>query len=276
MMRAGFTSWFGAIVLAVVPLAGVAQDRAQSLADIRQELAVLQGSVQGLRSELSTTGNANTGGFGGSLLDRVDTIESALAQLTAKAENLEFRINQVVSDGTNRIGDLEFRLVELEGGDLGKVGQTPTLGGGAGSSAPAIATPSPGTGVSLATNEQTDFDRAKEVLGQGDFRGAADLFATFAQTYTGGPLTAEAQYFRGEALSQLGETSDAARAWLEAFSGDMTGPRAAESLLKVGQALADLGQGPEACVTLQEVGVRFPDDPAAVEASSAALGLGCQ
>ncbi|MGO4907243.1 tol-pal system protein YbgF [Pseudorhodobacter sp. W20_MBD10_FR17] len=271
-MRAGFM----AIVLAVVPLAGFAQDRAQSLADIRQELTILNQSVQGLRSELATTGGASTNGFGGSLLDRVDAIEAALAQVTAKTENLEFRINQVVSDGTNRIGDLEFRLTELEGGDLGAVGQTPTLGGGTGAAVPSLAPSVPTAGASLATNEQTDFDRAKGVLGQGDFRGAADLFATFAQTYTGGPLTAQAHYYRGEALSSLGETSEAARAWLEAFSGDMTGPLAPSALLKVGQALATLGQAPEACVTLQEVGVRFPSDPAAAEATLAASGLGCQ
>ena len=276
MMRAGVTTWLGAIILAVVPLAGFAQDRAQSLADIRQELAVLNGSVQGLRSELATTGGANSAGFGGSLLDRVDAIEAALAQLTAKAEDLEFRVNKVVSDGTNRIGDLEFRLTELEGGDLGKIGETPPLGGDTAGSVPAIAPPPATGGPSLATNEQTDFDRAKEVLGQGDFRSAADLFAAFTQTYTGGPLTAEAHYYRGEALSQLGETSDAARAWLEACSGDMTGVHAADSVLKVGRALGELGQGPEACVTLQEVGVRFPADPAAAEAATAALGLGCQ
>jgi tol-pal system protein YbgF len=277
MMRAGFM----AIILAVVPLAGFAQDRAQSLADIRQELTVLSQSVQGLRAELATTGSAATGGFGGSLLDRVDAIEAALSQVTAKTENLEFRINQVVADGTNRIGDLEFRLTELEGGDLGAVGQTSTLGGAAGAtgaaSVPTLAPPAPATGGgSLATNEQADFDRAKGVLGQGDFRAAADLFATFAQTYTGGPLTAQAHYYRGEALAGLGETSDAARAWLEAFSGDMSGPLAPSALLKVGQALATLGQGPEACVTLQEVGVRFPADPAAAEATLAASGLGCQ
>jgi tol-pal system protein YbgF len=277
MMRAGYTSWLGAIVLAALPLAGFAQDRAQSLAEIRQELTVLNQSVQGLRAELSTTGGVSAGGFGGSILDRVDAIEAALAQITAKTEDLEFRINKVVSDGTNRIGDLEFRLTELEGGDLGAVGATPTLGGTTGALAPVAPTvPSLGGGGSLATNEQTDFDRAKEVLGQGDFRGAADLFATFAQTYTGGPLTAQAQYYRGDALAELGETSDAARAWLESFSSDMTGPVAPQALLKVGQALATLGQGPEACVTLQEVGARFPADPAAAEAATAALGLGCQ
>jgi len=34
-----------------------------------------------------------------------------LTRLNSKAEELENRINRVVTDGTNRIGDLEFRLV---------------------------------------------------------------------------------------------------------------------------------------------------------------------
>ena len=254
---------FGIVLAATLPLAALAQDKTQTLADIRQELVVLNSSVMGLKRELSTTSGFGTAPAGGTVLERVDAIEAALAQLTAKTEALEFRINQIVADGTNRIGDLEFRLVELAG-DTG---------------APAAAIVAPSTGdssASLATNEQGDFDRAKAALDAGDFRAAADQFATFTQTYTGGPLTAEAHFLRGEALSGLGETSNAARAWLEAFSTDMTGARAAVALFKVGQALGQLGQGPDACVTLAEVGVRFPGTGAATDAAVQAQGLGCQ
>ena len=95
---------------------------------------------------------------------------------------------------------------------------------------PPAATPAPAatdTGPELAVSEKADFDRAKEVLGQGDFRTAADLFATFTQSYPGGPLTQEAHYLRGEALSQSGDTAGAARSYLEAFSGQPSGPQAA-------------------------------------------------
>ena len=56
-------------------------------------------------------------------------MESELQRLTSKTEELENRVNRIVADGTRRIGDLEFRLVELEGGDVGALGQTSTLGG---------------------------------------------------------------------------------------------------------------------------------------------------
>jgi len=265
-------------VLCLLPLAAAAQDRAQTLADVRAEVATLSAALSGLRQELVTTGGIQSGAAGGSALERMDAMEQALSQLTAKTEALELRVNNVVTDGTNRIGDIEFRLTELEGGDVGAMPPTPTLGGAAG--APAIAAPaSPvanNAAPQLAVSEQADFDRAKGVLGQGDFQTAANLLETFAKSYPGSPLSGEAQFMRGEALSQLGETSRAARAYLDSFSGTPNGPQAPQALLKLGQSLGKLGQTPEACVTLTEVGVRFPGSASATEAAAAMPGLGCR
>ncbi|MDT8856852.1 tol-pal system protein YbgF [Paracoccaceae bacterium Fryx2] len=261
-------------VLVFLPLPALAQDRAQTLADIRAELSGLSAQIVALKQELVSTGAAQSGAAGGSALQRMDTLESALMALTSKTEALDLRINRVVNDGTLRLADLEFRVVELEGGDIAALPPAATLGGSAGAAAPAAQAPVTG-GAELAVGEQADFDRAKGVLGQGDFRTAADQFATFTQTYTGGPLTYEAHFLRGEALAQLGETSNAARAYLESFSGEPNGPRAPDALLKLGQALGTLGQTPEACVTLTEVGVRFPGSQPATDAQAAMQGLGC-
>jgi len=264
-----------ALCLMALPLA--AQDRAQTLADLRAEVATLSAEVASLRQELVTTGAAQTGAAGGSALERMDAMEAALAQLTAKTEALELRVGKVVADGTNRIGDIEFRLTELEGGDVAALPPVPTLGGeGTLTLAPVTPPAAPDSGApQLAVSEQADFDRAKGVLGQGDFRAAADLLATFAQSYPGSPLSGEAQYLRGEALTSLGDTADAARAYLESFSGTPNGPQAPQALLKLGVALGKLGQTPEACVTLTEVGVRFTGSPAATEAQAAMQGLAC-
>ena len=117
-----------ALGLAFGPVTAQAQD-AQTLADVRQELTVLNVEVQKLRRELSTTGGASVAVTGGSVLERVNAMESELQRLTSKTEELENRINRVVADGTNRIGDLEFRLVELEGGDLSKLKRVVKLTG---------------------------------------------------------------------------------------------------------------------------------------------------
>ncbi len=256
-----------------------AQGREETLADIRQQLTVLWVEVQNLKRELSTTGAPQTGLGGGSVLDRANAAEAELSRLTAKTEELENRINRLVTDGTNRIGDLEFRLCELEAGcDIGALGDTPTLGGGPAPSAGGgvVAPPAQSGGGALAVGEQTDFDRAKAAFDAGDYVGATGLFQSFTQTYTAGPLNSQAHYWRGEALARQGDIAGAARAFLDSFSGAPTGEVAPQALFRLGQSLGELGQTQEACVTLAEVGTRFPGAPAAAEAASARQAFGCQ
>jgi tol-pal system protein YbgF len=259
-----------------LPTLAPAQDRAATLADIRQEMSVLFVQIQTLRRELSTTQGAASAGFGGSVLERVDAIEGALTSLTARTEELEFSIERIVTDGTNRIGDLEFRLVELEGGDLGGLGNTPRLGGDTGITAVAQA-PLGGAaeGPQLATAEQGAFDAARAAFDTGRFADAAPLFAGFVQNFPGGPLSNEASFMLGESYRNLGSASDAARAYLDTFTADPSGIRAAASLLQLGGSLGDLGQTAEACVMYEELVIRFPQSGEASAASSSASTLNC-
>ena len=282
-----------AAVLFATPVA--AQDNSQTLADIRQELTVLYVEMQKLRRELSTTGGVNTNLAGTNTLERLDAMEREVQRLTASTERLTNRVDSVVADGTNRIGDLEFRLCELEAGcDIGALGETSTLGGGV---APAVATAPAASGsldggvtggasdvatgltdlggAELAFAEREDFERAKASFDDGNYNGAADQFQRFTETYQGGPLTGLAHLMRGESLSKLGMTSSAARAYLESYSGTPNGPTAPTALLKLGISLNGLGQSSEACITLAEVTARFPASDASVEAQAARAGMGC-
>ncbi len=272
------------LLLALWPLQTFAQDN-QTLADIRQELTVLYVEMQKLKRELSTTGGPSVSTGGATVLDRVAVMEQELQRLTSQTEQLEFRVNRIVEDGTNRIGDLEFRLVELEGGDVSALGETTTLGGDAGTgavttgdSAISPVTPSTTAGAGetqLAIGEEDDFKRAQSALAEGRYQDAVDQFAAFSVTYPGGPLAAGADLGRGEALEALGDTREAARAYLNSFSADPTGPIAAQSLFRLGRALGELGQTEEACVTLSEVAIRFPSDPAVAQAEDAKRALAC-
>lgn len=266
-------------LMMVLPMAAFSQDRAQTLADIRQDLTLLNVEIRQLKRELSTTGGSNvaTGG-NAALYDRVSAVERELQRITARTEELGFRINRIVQDGTNRIGDLEFRLVELEGGDVSTLGETSTLGGeteaaeSAPSAAPAPVT-QPETG--MAMGEEADYRRAEEALANGDFRRAADLFATFNETYPGGPLGPGASLKRGEALAELGDTREAARAYLDAYSMDPGGDVAPDALLRLGAALGRLEQVDAACQTLGQLETRFPGADQVRQAQSEMRDLGC-
>jgi tol-pal system protein YbgF len=272
-----------ALLLSLAVAAPVAaQDRQQTLADIRQELSVLWVEIQNLKRELSTTGGPNVNIAGTSLPDRVNSMETELSRLTARTEELANRIDRIVADGTNRIGDLEFRLVELEGGDVSRLGETSTLGGGAMPPVAAPATPPPmpgspagGGGPQLAMGEQADYDRARGAFDRGEYDLASAELLRFTETYPGSPLTGEAHFWRGEALSAQGDASGAARAYLESFSGDPQGVMAADALLQLGLALDRLGQRQESCVMLGEVSVRFPTSAASLEAQAARGSMNC-
>ncbi len=277
-----------AIVVALSLTAGaVSAQQAETLADIRQDLSVLYVELQRLRTELSTTGSTGLN-VGGNTIDRVNTIESALQALTSKTEEIEYRIGRVVEDGTNRIGDMEFRLCEIEPGcDVGALGSTPRLGGGdapvAGGTAPAPA-PAPsetGTlpstgGGELAMSEENDFRRAQEALATSDFRGASDLFASFRETYPGSPLEPAALLGQGKALEGNGDLRGAARAYLDSYSGYPQSEVAPEALFLLGKSLGEIGSVQEACVTLKEVAVRYPGASVVPDAQAEISSLACQ
>ena len=289
------------IVALLCATPAVAQDRTQTLADIRQELTVLYVEIQKLKRELSTTGGASVNIQGTNALDRLDAMEAEVQRLTAATERLTNRVDSITADGSNRIGDLEFRLCELEPGcDVGSLGETTTLGGGAmpaaagggivtgsiegGTSAAPL--PEPGGadvaaglidlgGVELAISEKDDFARAKASYDGGAYEDAAEKFQSFTETYQGGPLTGLAHLMRGESLAKMGLTSSAARAYLESYSGTPDGPTAPVALLKLGLSLDGLGQTSEACITLGEVTTRFPASEASIEAQAARVDMGC-
>lgn len=272
MIRAG--------LLAVVFVAGAfvgplrAQD-GQTLADIRQDLNVLYVEIQRLKRELSTTGAPSVATAGGTVLDRVGAIEAELQRLTAQTEALQHRVESVVADGTNRIADLEFRLVEAEGGDVSTLGETTTLGGEVAATVPPVNPDPVAPQTQLAVGEQSDFDAASAALDDGDAARAAELFRVFNETYPGSPLAAEASLRRGLALNELGDTREAARAFLESYRVDQSGPSAPEAVLELGIALGKLGKTQEACVTLGEVALRYPVSEAVAGAREEMTALGC-
>jgi len=265
----------------LLPVAAPAQDRAATLADIRQQIATLEVELDRLRRELVTTGSgmeapdADQGP-----LARLDAIEGELRRLTAATEELENRIERVARDGTNRIDDLKFRLTELEGGAVSDIPATPPLGGDG--PRPSDPLPPPaggggGDGPQLAEGEQGDFDAAMALMEEGTPADAYAALTEFVETYPRSPLAPHAEMARGDALVALGNRAQAGRAYLEAYTlAETADPGlAARALVKLGRTLADLDQTREACVTLGEVPSRFPDTEAAGQAEAALAEISC-
>lgn len=246
------------------------------MADLRAELNLLRGQLQTLRSELVASGAAGFQAAGGdTAIDRMNAMEHRLARLTDRTEQLGKRIDQIVSDGSRRIADVEFRLCEMdEGCDLSAL--TMQDPGRTAGSDPGPALPRQSGGAKPAgAGEQADFQAAQQVMASGDFRRAADMFAAVAEAHAGGALTAEALFLRGAALDSASDPRGAAAAWLEGFAADPDGPRAAESLLGIARVIAEDGDPTAACLYLAEIPARFPGTPFAAEAETRLSRLAC-
>ena len=295
------------VLACLLPVSAPAQQAdQQTFADIRADLTLLKEQIVGLRNELITTRPAETGVENAApLLVRVDQLEADVQRLNGKLEELGFRLEQVVADGTNRVGDLEFRLLELEGGDFSELGDTPPLGTMPAPAATASGNtgaqplidqtaaeltdalrprPRPGAGgeamasVTDDVSNVTDttvpqpqpaadpFEQALGAYRSGRFAEAVTAFDGVIASNPGGPRVAEAAFWRGEALAAQGNWNAAARSYLDSFSGAPQGTKAPEALLRLGISLGRLGQVNEACMTLNEVSKRFPD--AAADVSS--------
>lgn len=83
----------GMAVFAVSAGSGIAQG-SETLADIRQQLAVLDVELKNLKRELSTTGSPQVGTIDGDLIARLDAIERELQRLTGQTEQLSLRVDR--------------------------------------------------------------------------------------------------------------------------------------------------------------------------------------
>lgn len=259
------------------------QDRAATLADLRADLNALKSALTALRAELLASGKKGFDAAGGdAAIDRMNAMEARLSQLTGEVEQLQNRVRRITRDATNRIGDIEFRICEMEEGcDLGAL-TTPDLGDQPAPAAipspekhSAVTTPLARRNTASTAAERAAFDTAQAALTRGDLAGAADLFGALATTHAGGPLTAEALYLRGAALDAMGARPEAAKAMLESFAADPKGDRAPESLLSLSRLMGDMGKTEESCLFLAELSRRFATTASAQEASRRMEAAAC-
>lgn len=240
-----FKRVFGVVV--AMMLASMAQAQDPTAEDIRADLQILSQQLEDLSASLQASGSTELSARdAASALVRIDEINADLRAAIGRIEALEIKIKQVIDDGTRRIGDIEFRLTELEGGDPALNAPTPPLGGTAPQS-------------DVISSERQAFNAAKKALDEGNGAEAAELLATFLASFPDGPLTSEAQYLRGEALAQQGDYQNAARAYLSGFSGTPDGAYAPRSLYGLSLSLYQLGQSEQACLTLAEIQIRYPN-----------------
>ena len=258
----------GRVLILIAGLSGPAS--ADSLADMRQNLADLLYETKRLRLELTATQVGDVPNDG-ALLDRTAAIENELQRLTGQTEELAYRISAVVRDATQRIALLEVRICAMEPGcEVTQLGATLPVGSDTDTGLDVVL-----PDEILTISEQAEFDAAKEMLLSGDTRSASQMFNEFVTAFPIGPLTQRAHLFLGHAYMDSSEFRLAARAYLEAYSMDEANEVAPSALYHLALSFHRMGNEKEGCLTLSEVQFRYAELEIAADAKLAEVELSC-
>jgi Skp family chaperone for outer membrane proteins len=189
-----------------INLDNIFETNSKELANVQSDLNNLNEQISAIRLELSeikdstiedaidAAKNVVASGIkesAGSVLFRLDVIEEEMRNLTGIIEELQFYTKNIALDATNRIGDIEFRLTELEGGDLSLLGNSRIIGGSKKTS---------NANAELAITEKSSYDNALELLNEDRFELAIIEFDKLINAFPNGPLTVAAHYSKGDAF----------------------------------------------------------------------------
>jgi tol-pal system protein YbgF len=133
--------------------------------------------------------------------------------------------------------------------------------GGRSASVPPPASTGPtivGTGVAMLDQPREQFNTALEAFQSGQYQQAEEGFKTFMATNVGHRLTPDATFYLGETYFQRSRPREAAEQYLKVTTDYAKSSRAPESMVRLGQTLAVLGNSEQACATFSEFGRRYP------------------
>ena len=124
---------------------------------------------------------------------------------------------------------------------------------------------------------QALYQQGYGALLQKDYAGAEGAFRQLLDTYPKDPLAGDAQYWIGETYYVRGQYKNAADAFLKGYKTYKSGQKAPDTLLKLGMALAALGQKDAACSTFNELKAKYPGAPEHIvdEAKAERKKAGC-
>ncbi len=108
------------------------------------------------------------------------------------------------------------------------------------------------------------YDHAFGLLSQANYPAAEQALGAFLVQHPEDPLAGNAKYWLGETQYVRGQYREAAVTFAEGFQQYPNSGKAPDNLLKLAKSLAALGQGPDACGTLNELLRRYPKAPANV------------
>ena len=118
------------------------------------------------------------------------------------------------------------------------------------------------------SDSREQFKAALTAYKAGQYADAEALFQAYLAANKGAANTPDAIFYIGETYMQRGRPREAAEQYLKVSTEFAKSSRAPESMLRLGLALAKLGNNEQACATFVEVGKRYPTASPTVKKSA--------
>lgn len=132
--------------------------------------------------------------------------------------------------------------------------------------------------VPPVASARDEYDAAYGYILNGEYELAETSFRTFLANHPTDRRVGNAQYWLGETYFARSQFRESADAFLKSYTQHPDGPKAADSLLKLGLSLNGLGERKAACATYDELLAKYPKsskqvrDRASAEKSRARCG----
>jgi tol-pal system protein YbgF len=122
-----------------------------------------------------------------------------------------------------------------------------------------------GSGVAMLDQPREQFNAALAAFQAKQYPEAEAGFKAFLAANPDHRLTPDALFYIGESYLQRSRPREAAEQYLKVTTDYSKSSRAPESMVRLGQTLAALGNSDQACATLGEFGKRYPSASASVK-----------
>ena len=266
----------------LAPVPAIAQDDASRIRKIEAEIRALQRKVfpggdgtyfepeiTAQRTPMQTTVQPASGPVT-DLLARMDSVEGALAQLTAQTEVnqnalrlLNARVELLESKAT---ASQQMMPVEPDGGIGDGAAPLPARPGPAATPAPAPSPAQPASGVADVERPSTgDAGDDAYVYGyrlwnEGYYAAAQKQLLSMLDQYPAHSRASYARNLLGRAYLDDGKPRQAAEAFLKNYLDNRGGARAPDSLVYLSVATLQLGNKAKACEALEEFRLVYPNE----------------
>jgi len=258
--------------LVVGPSLAHAQD-ASALAGridrIERDLQVLQ--RQAYRDQAGGGGGeAMTSEGSAQLFVKISQLEEQMRDLTGQIEQLSFKIDQTQQRLDRMSADVDYRFQSLEkpagaANGTGTVAEPPPASTQASGSTVGVLGQTqgsqPAAPAQTAETPAEAYRDAFNLLKKADYPAAEAAFQNFLKQYGDTDYAGNAQYWLGETYYVRGQFEKAAVAFADGYKTYRKGPKAPDSLLKLGFSMRKLNQNDKACAALDQFLKEFAGAP---------------